>query len=191
LSLLIFNLVAETLASLMMKASKQRKVRGVLNHLIPRGITHIQYADNTILMVEGDDASVIDMKFILYCFEWLSGLKINYHKSEAYVFGIEEATRVRIANMLNCQLGELPFKYLGIPISDVKLGRGAFEELTGKVAKRIPPWKGKQSSTGGMLILTNNCLSSVPIYTMGFYLLPLGTHRKMDIIRSNFFWKGA
>jgi hypothetical protein len=142
-------------------------------------------------MLEGDDASVINMKFILYCFKWLSSLKINYHKSEPYVFGMENAARVRIANMLNYQLGELPSKYLGIPISDTKLDKNAFEELTGKVAKRILSWRGKQSSSGGRLIFTNNCLSSVPIYTMGFYMLPLGTHRKMDSIISNFFWKDA
>jgi hypothetical protein len=40
-------------------------------------------------MVEGDDESIINMKFILYCFEWLSGLKINYHKSEAFIFGMK------------------------------------------------------------------------------------------------------
>jgi hypothetical protein len=40
-------------------------------------------------MVEGDDKSIINMKFILYYFEWLSGLKINYHKSEAYIFGVD------------------------------------------------------------------------------------------------------
>jgi hypothetical protein len=163
------------------------KLRGVLTHLIPEGIIYIQYADDTILMVKEDDASVINIKFILYCFEWLSDLKINYHKSEAYVFSMKNAARVRIANMLNCQLSELPLKYLGIPISDTKLGKNAFEELTEKVAKRIPPWRGKQSSSSGRLILTNNCLSSVPIYTLGFYLLPLGTHRKMDSITSNFF----
>jgi hypothetical protein len=55
------------------------------------------------------------MKFILYCFEWLSGLKINYHKSEAYIFGMEEEEKVRIVNMLNCKLGELPMAYLEIP----------------------------------------------------------------------------
>jgi hypothetical protein len=27
-----------------------------------------------------------NMKFILYCFEWISGLKINYHKSDAFIF---------------------------------------------------------------------------------------------------------
>jgi hypothetical protein len=97
-------LVAETLATLLRKATQLGKVKGVVSHLIPEGITHIQYTDDTILMVESDDTSIINMKFILYCFEWLSGLKINYHKSEAFCFGMEDNDRERISNMLNCQL---------------------------------------------------------------------------------------
>jgi hypothetical protein len=56
-------------------------------------------------MVDGDDKSIENMKFILYCSEWLSRLKINYHKSEAFIFGFEESDQWRIANMLNCQWG--------------------------------------------------------------------------------------
>jgi hypothetical protein len=56
-------------------------------------------------MVEGDEQSIINMKFILYCFEWLSGLKINYHKSKTYVFEMEEEEKVKISNMLNSQFG--------------------------------------------------------------------------------------
>jgi hypothetical protein len=108
-------------------------------HLIPEGVTHIQYADDTILMIEGDVNSVVNMKFILYCFEWLSGLKINYHKSEAIFFGMEEEEQVRIANMLNCKVGSLPMRYLGIPLSDVKLGKVALAEIPEKVSKRVPP----------------------------------------------------
>jgi hypothetical protein len=46
-------------------------------------------------------------------------------------------------------------------------------------------------SLGGRLILSNNCLFSLPIYTMGLYVLPKGTHKKMDNIRAKFFWRGA
>jgi hypothetical protein len=31
-------------------------------------------------MIEGDDISVTNMKFILYYFELLTGVKLNYHK---------------------------------------------------------------------------------------------------------------
>jgi hypothetical protein len=81
LSPLLFNLVADTLAKLMVRAAAQRKIRGALTHMPPEGITHIQYTYDTILMVEDDDRSILNMKFILYCFEWLFGLKINYHKA--------------------------------------------------------------------------------------------------------------
>jgi hypothetical protein len=102
LSPLLFNLVADVLASMMNKTSRKGKLKGVMAHLILEGITHIQYVDDTILMVEGDDDSVRNMKFILYCFEWLSGLKINSQKSEAFIFGCENQEKRRIANMLNC-----------------------------------------------------------------------------------------
>jgi hypothetical protein len=191
LSPLLFNLVAKVLATLLRKASSQGKIKGVLSHLIPEGISHIQYVDDTILMIEGDDNSVVHIKFILYCFEWLSGLKINYHKSEAYIFGMEKEDKRKIANMLNCQLGELPMKYLGTPINDTKLGKAAFAEVPEKISRRIPPWKGKNMSLGGRLILSNSCLSSLSTYIMGFYWLPSETHRNMNTLRSRFFWRGA
>jgi hypothetical protein len=87
LSPILFNLVAEVLAIPMRRVAELCKVRGVLPHVLPRGITHSQYADDTILMIEGGDDSAINIKFALYCFEWLSGLKINYHKSDTYFFG--------------------------------------------------------------------------------------------------------
>jgi hypothetical protein len=191
LSPILFNLVADVLGSLMNKAAKQGKIKGVMTHLIEEGIAHIQYADDTILMIQSDDMSVSNMKFLLYCFEWLSGLKINYHKSEAFMFGMDEEEKTRIANMLNCQLGGLPMKYLGVTVSDVKLGRGAFKNVSEKISKRTPSWQGKQMSSRARLILSNNYLSSLPTYMMDFYLLPLSTHKEMDGIRSKFFRRGA
>jgi hypothetical protein len=187
LSPILFNLVSDILATLMKKATEHGRIKGVMSHLIPEGISHIQYVDDTILMVEGDDNSIINMKFILYCFEWLSSLRINYHKSEAYMFEMEEKDRFRITNMLNCQIGQLPIKYLGIPLSSNKLYARDFIGMPEKIFKRIPPWKGKHSSSGGRLILINSCLSSLSTYMMGFYLLPQDTHRKMDHVRSRFF----
>jgi hypothetical protein len=42
LSPMLFNLVADTLAKIMERAAAQGKIKGVLSHLIPEGITHIQ-----------------------------------------------------------------------------------------------------------------------------------------------------
>jgi hypothetical protein len=53
----------------MSRAAGRGYIRGVVIHLISEGITHVQYANDTILMVESGDNSIIHMKFILYCFE--------------------------------------------------------------------------------------------------------------------------
>ena len=93
--------------------------------------------------------------------------------------------------MLNCKLGCLPMKYLGIPLSDNRLGSLAFAGLKEKMGRRLDPWKGKHLSSGGKLVLTNACLTSLPIFTMGFYLLPKSSHGGMDSVRGKFFWQGA
>lgn len=130
------------------------------------------------------------MKFLLYCFEWMSGLKINYHKSEVIIFGVEENVQNRIANALNCTVGSLPMTYLGVPISDRVLGAGAFNFLVAKLRKRLQPWKAKNMSYGARTVLSNTSLGSLPIYTMGFYLLKQKVHMGMDSIRAQFFWRG-
>jgi hypothetical protein len=84
----------------MSRAGERGYIRGVVSHLIPGGkISHVQYVDNTILMVEGDDNLIIHMKFILYCFEWVSWLKINYHKSKAFTFGMGEEESGKYAQL--------------------------------------------------------------------------------------------
>jgi hypothetical protein len=57
--------------------------------------------------------------------------------------------------------------------------------------KRLDPWKGKMLTSGGRQLLTNSCLSSIPLYCMGFCLLKDGVHTNMDTIRAKFLWQGA
>jgi hypothetical protein len=51
------------------------------------GVTHLQFADDRVIRLETDEDSIENTKFLLYCFENMSGLKINYHKSEVIVLG--------------------------------------------------------------------------------------------------------
>jgi hypothetical protein len=61
-------------------------------------------------MIEATELSIHNLKLILYDFEWLTGLKINYHKREVFVFGVSQKEKENMANMLNYGLGELPLK---------------------------------------------------------------------------------
>ena len=119
-----------------------------------------------------------NLKFLLYCFEWMSGLKINYHKSEIFVMGVDTEDANRVAKTFNCKLSHLPMTYLGILISDRCLGVKTAEKVVSKLGKRLDNWKNNLLSSGGRMILVNSSLSSLPIYTMGFYRLKEETHKK-------------
>jgi hypothetical protein len=113
LSPLLFNLVSDALSTMLDNARTAGEIKGLMAHLIEGGITHLQYADDTIIFLNMDEQSIIHTKFLLYCFENLSGLKINYQKSEVYVLGCSEGEAARVAQMFNCNIGQLLMKYLG------------------------------------------------------------------------------
>lgn len=78
--------------------------------------------------------------------------------------------------------------HLGMPISNRMLTIADFDPIVERVAARVEPWQGKLLASGGRLTLVNDCLTNIPIYLMGFYLLQDGAHDKMDRVRSHFFW---
>ena len=62
-----------------------------------------------------------NMKLLLCVFEQLSGLKINFHKSELFCYGEAKECEEQYAQLFGCDIGTHPFKYLGIPIHHRKL----------------------------------------------------------------------
>ena len=55
LSPLLFNLVADALSALLDKAVRKKHIIGVLADLILGGISHVQYADDTVIMTDGSE----------------------------------------------------------------------------------------------------------------------------------------
>ena len=86
MSPLLFNIVADMLAVIIGRAKQHGHVEGLVPHLVDGGVSILQYADDTILFMEHDMANTRNVKLILCLFEQLSGLKINFHKSELFCF---------------------------------------------------------------------------------------------------------
>jgi hypothetical protein len=73
---LLFNLAVDALAHIMDMAKAKGYVKGLVPHLVVGGgITHLQYADDTIMLREANETSITNMKFLLYSFEWMLGLR--------------------------------------------------------------------------------------------------------------------
>ena len=82
------------------------------------------------------------MKMLLYLFEMLSGLKINFNKSEILMINDEEEWGKKYAVIFNCQLGTFHVKYMGVPVSPSRLHLIDWLPLTEKCSKRLDVWKG-------------------------------------------------
>lgn len=99
LSPLLFNLVAVVLSVKIDKAMERNMIVAVLDSVIERDLSYTIYRWYS---ADGSDESITNLKFILYCFEWLSGLKINYHKNEVtFFFWFSQAERQRKASILS------------------------------------------------------------------------------------------
>jgi len=68
-------------------AKQEGQVEGVIPHLVDDGLSILQYEDDTIIFMSHDMEKARNMKYLLYVFEQLSGLKINFHKSEIFCIG--------------------------------------------------------------------------------------------------------
>ncbi|XP_071677232.1 uncharacterized protein [Lolium perenne] len=189
LSPLLFDFAVEALAAILQAASRAGHIAGLVPHLVEGGITHLQYADDTIIMLQPDALGLANLKFLLLCFENMSGLRINFHKSEVMVLGSTDLEQEAIANLLNCKKGSFPFTYLGLPISDRAIKASDWGPLTTRVGRRADPWMGKFMSSAARLTLINACLSNLPLHAMGVYLLGEGVHAAFRKHRARFFWE--
>ena len=62
----LFNMVVDALAVILDKAKACGHIRGVVPHLVGAGgVSLLQYADDTIIMVEGSTSDIANLKFLL------------------------------------------------------------------------------------------------------------------------------
>jgi len=121
LSPLLFNLAADALAKMIQQAQKNDLIQGLVPDYVDKGIAILQYADDTILCLQDEDDTAQNMKLLLYLYEQLSGLKINFEKSEVLMISQDEGKSLRYAELFNCAVGQWPMKYLGVPVCGSRL----------------------------------------------------------------------
>src|SRR6266540_1383109 len=177
------------LAILIARAKEDGQVGGLVPHLVDGGVSILQYADDTILFLEHDLEKAVNMKLILCIFEQLSGLKINFHKSEIFCFGKAKDDEQHYKQILGCESGSLPFRYLGIPIHYRKLRNSEWNPVERRVQGKLGCWKGKMLSYGDRLTLINYVLTSLPMFMLSFLEIPKGVCKRLDSYRSRFFWQ--
>lgn len=182
LSPLLFVLAADFLQSMINKARSM----GLLNLSIPmehnKDFPILQYANDTLIIAEGDARQLFFLKSLLNSFSMSTGLKVNYQKTMLVPINISNEKAEILAKTFGCCKGSLPFTYLGLPLSLSKPNAHDFLPLISRREKRL---SGVSSllSQARRLELTNAVFTSLPTFYMCSLELPKSVIKQIDKFR--------
>ncbi|GKU91868.1 hypothetical protein SLEP1_g5682 [Rubroshorea leprosula] len=178
----LFLIVAEGLNGLISEVVKQGLFEGVKIGNGELKLSHLQLADDTLIMGKATKENIWVVKCIMRCFELVLGLKINYAKSQLMSTNVEKEWTTEMAYLLNCKICEIPFRYLGTHVGGNSRSISHWKGLVKTFEKKLSGWKGRYLSMGGRITLVNSVLSSLPVFQMSTHLLPKGTLFIIDSI---------
>jgi hypothetical protein len=189
LSPILFNIVVDMLSIILSRAKEEGQIKGIVTHLVKNDLSILQYANDIVLFFDHDIEQAKNLKLLLGTFEQLSGLKINFHKSELFCFGQAKESEEEYSYLFGCKMGSYHFRYLGLPMHYRKLNNKDWKLIEERIKKKLSGWKGKHLSSGGRLVLINSVLSSLPMFIMSFFEVLKGVLKKIEYFRSRFFWQ--
>jgi hypothetical protein len=129
-----------------------------------------------------------NLKWVLTCFEQVSGMKVNYNKSELVPINLDDNEIAGFKEVFDCVVGSFPIKYLGVPLHHEKLRREDLQPIIDKILKRIAGWRGKLLSHAARVLLVKACLASIPIYLLSFFKFPKWALNLINTQMANCLW---
>jgi len=152
-------------------------------------VSHLLFADHTLIFCEPIADQFRDLRCLLLCFEAVSGLRINLSKSK--IVPINEVGDVdELASILGCNVASLPLKYLGLPLGAKYKDSYTWNNIVEKMGNRLSGWKSLYLSKGGRLTLINSTFSSLPTYFLSLFPIPVGVANRLEKFQRDILWGG-
>ena len=108
-------------------------------------------------------------------------MKVNTGKSEIVPIG-EVNNLDALANILSCKVGNLPMKYLVMPLGTSFKTASIWNPILEKMEKKLSGWKRLYLSKGGRLTLLKSTLSGLPTYFLSLFTIPIAMAARLERI---------
>ncbi|GJV31359.1 hypothetical protein Tco_1391759 [Tanacetum coccineum] len=95
----------------------------------------------------------------------------------------------RMARIMSCSYGCMPFVYLGLPIGKSMRNASAWHHIVDQFYSWLSHWKAKVLSSGGRLTLIKSVISSLPLYYMSLFKALLSVLKLLESLRCCFLWE--
>ncbi|XP_074301228.1 uncharacterized protein LOC141632591 [Silene latifolia] len=151
-------------------------------------LCHMCFADDLLRFSRGDEPSLLVLLRDFATFSEASGLEINKDKSDMYLNGVRQESASNLLAMAGFQEGAFPFRYLGIPISYMRIAVGDCSRLVEKMVGRIWSLGAGKLSYAGRLILVQSVLAQLQTYWARIFIIPSTVITKLMNICRNYLW---
>ncbi|GKE09617.1 RNA-directed DNA polymerase, eukaryota, reverse transcriptase zinc-binding domain protein, partial [Tanacetum coccineum] len=118
----LFTLVTEVFSLIMEKNIEESNEYGYHFGCKDLKLSHMCFADDLLVLCQGNKASIEVVKKSLKEFSHVSGLVPNLGKSIIFFGSINERDKIDLLQVLPFKCGRLPVRYLGVPLLAKKLG---------------------------------------------------------------------
>ncbi|WKA03333.1 hypothetical protein VitviT2T_021448 [Vitis vinifera] len=153
-------------------------------------VSHLLFADDTIIFCEARKEQLSALSWILAWFEAASGLRINLDKNVLIPVGEVEDIEEMVVE-LGCKVGLLPTVYLGLPLGAHHKVVSMWDGVEERMRKRLAQWKRQYISKGGRITLIKSTMASLPIYNMSLFRMPKSVANRLEKLQRDFLWGGG
>lgn len=154
-------------------------------------ISHLLFADDSLIFINANGASAARLNEILDIYHLASGQKVNKEKSAIFFSPCTSDTHREVVKQhLNIHIEAFSEKYLGLPTAVGKLTSEAFEYITESARSSVNGWAEKNLSYPGKEALIKSVVQAKPIHGMSCFLLSKSTCKKFTSVMGQFWWSG-
>ncbi|XP_048624100.1 uncharacterized protein LOC106453611 [Brassica napus] len=153
-------------------------------------LTHLCFADDLLIFMDGSLESVQAVLQVLREFESRSGLSVSVHKTSFFASGHSAAETDLIQFSTGMAMGSLPVRYLGVPLCTKKLSLLNCEGLLQQIKNKFSSWSSKALSFAGRLLLIKTVISGITTFWCSTFILPKACVKRINSLCGVFLWKG-
>lgn len=135
-------------------------------------ITHLCFADDLMVFVDGTKRSIDETIKIFGEFAVCSGLRISLEKSTIFLAGVLEENRDAITAQFPFAEGSLHVRYLGLPLLTKRISAVDYEPLIDRIRSRMSSWTARYLSYAGRLQLLQSVIVSIVNFWIQAFRLP-------------------